>query len=69
MSNVPPATVAVIPRETLSQVRGCLEAIVANTPPPYRLVIVDACRSRRSEQWIDQFARSMTQRSFDRTTP
>jgi glycosyltransferase involved in cell wall biosynthesis len=53
----PAATVAVVPRETLSQVKACLETLVTNTVPPYRLVVVDGCYPKRTRRWLDAFAR------------
>jgi GT2 family glycosyltransferase len=55
--DVPRVTVAVVSRETVSQVRASLEHLVANTEPPYRLVVVDACYPKRTRAWLDRFAR------------
>jgi hypothetical protein len=49
-------TIAVVPRETLSQVRDALEDLVANTAPPYRLVIVDADYPAATRRWLAGFA-------------
>jgi GT2 family glycosyltransferase len=57
MAETPTATIAVVPRETLSQVRACLEALVANTIPPYRLVVVDGSYGKSTRRWIDGFVR------------
>jgi hypothetical protein len=54
---VPRVTIAAVPRETLSQVRASLGNLVANTAPPHRLVIVDACYPKRTREWLDGFAR------------
>jgi GT2 family glycosyltransferase len=58
MPESPVATIAVVPRETLSQVRACLETLVSNTRPPYRLVVVDGCYGRSTRRWLDRFVRA-----------
>lgn len=50
-------TVAVVPRETLSQARACLETLVATTEPPYRLVVVDAGYPKATRRWLERFVR------------
>jgi len=54
---VPRVTIAVVPRETVTQVQASLETTVAHTHLPYRLVIVDACYPAKTRRWLDAFAR------------
>jgi hypothetical protein len=58
MREAPRVTVAVVPRETVTQVRDALCELVANTAGPYRLVIVDACYPAATRRWLDDFARN-----------
>jgi hypothetical protein len=51
-------TVAVVPRETVTQVQDALRDLVANTSGPYRLVIVDACYPPETRRWLDDFVRA-----------
>ena len=57
MREVPAVTVAVVPRETVSQVQASLENLIGSTRVPYRLVIVDGCYPKRTRRWLDDFAR------------
>ncbi len=50
MRAVPAVTVAVVPRETVSQVQASLENLIGSTRSPYRLVIVDGCYPKRTRR-------------------
>lgn len=54
----PSTTVAVIPRETFSQTMDVLGTIVANTAPPYRLLVVDGGSPARVRRSLESFAAS-----------
>ena len=56
MRGVPAVTVAVVPRETVSQVRASLENLIGSTRVPYRLVIIDGGYPKQTQRWLDTFA-------------
>ncbi len=45
-------TIVVVPRDRFSSVEACVRSIIANTPEPFRLVLLDLGYSRRSQRAV-----------------